>query len=109
MSGGHFDYNQFHIRQIADQIQYELDKQGKPKIHQENVFTADNIISHGQQKYYEVHPKQVQQKMQQAIELLNKAHAYVKNIDYYLSGDHGTKNFLSSLAKDLNDNKNAKP
>lgn len=106
MSGGHFDYNQFHIRQIADQIQYELDKQGKPKTHQEHVYNSDRIIN--QQKYYEVHPKQVQKKMQQAIELLNKAHAYVKNIDYYLSGDHGTKNFLSSLAKDLSDNKNEK-
>ena len=29
MSGGKFDYNQYRIRQIWEDIQQELDKQGK--------------------------------------------------------------------------------
>ena len=31
MSGGRFDYNQYRIRQIWEDIQEELDKQGKEK------------------------------------------------------------------------------
>ena len=31
MSGGTFDYNQYKIRQIWEDIQQELDKQGKEK------------------------------------------------------------------------------
>jgi hemerythrin-like domain-containing protein len=31
MSGGAFDYNQYKIRQIWEDIQQELDKQGKEK------------------------------------------------------------------------------
>lgn len=33
MSGGTFDYNQYRIRCIADDIEQEIAKSGKPKHH----------------------------------------------------------------------------
>lgn len=31
MSGGHFDYQQYHIEDIADSIEREIEKATKPK------------------------------------------------------------------------------
>lgn len=101
MSGGHFDYKQFHIGQIADQIQQELDKQGKLKPKEELFNRAEFYNQYPSEKYYEVHPEQIQQKMQEAIKLLKQAKVYTQRIDYYLSGDDGPETFIQRLTEDL--------
>jgi hypothetical protein len=39
MSGGHFEYNEYKIRYIADEIQSELDKMGK-EISESELMTS---------------------------------------------------------------------
>ncbi|AOW11024.1 hypothetical protein [Flavobacterium gilvum] len=101
MSGGAFDYKQYHIREIHETIQGELEKMGKPK-------SKDDL--YGNEEYYEKYPEELNWAIEceevvntykTAIELLKKAEVYVQRIDWYLSGDDGVESFLRRLKEDL--------
>ena len=79
MSGGHFDYNQYRIREIADSV--------------------EDIIQN--YKY----PPEVLEKIKEGLDALNKAEIYAQHIDYLVSGDEGNESFLKQLKEDLNKNK----
>ena len=42
MSGGAFEYKQFHIKQIAEEIQSELDKQGRERSKEDLYMMGEN-------------------------------------------------------------------
>ena len=65
MSGGHFDYDQYRINEIASQLKEDI------------LFMKD--------KYEENTIKE----FKEAYKLLKKAAVYVERIDYLLSGDDG--------------------
>lgn len=77
MSGGHFDYDQYRINEIACQLKEDI------------LFMKD--------KYEENTIKE----FKEAYKLLKKAAVYVERIDYLLSGDDGEDNFHERLAEDL--------
>ena len=84
MSGGHFGYKEFNIKQLAEEMQDAIDN---------NTEYSDAIID----------------KFKTAVNLLNLSYLYVKMIDRLLSGDYGDDSFLSSLDKELiNDENNRK-
>lgn len=78
MSGGHFGYKEFNIKQIAEEMQDAIDN---------NTEYNDVIID----------------KFKTAVDLLNLSHLYVRMIDRLLSGDYGDDSFLSNLDKELTD------
>ena len=99
MSGGKFDYDQYKIRMIWEEIQNELDKQGQEK-----------QVAHWEKEYYEKYPEarfeevyreDVQQIFKDGIEALKKAEIYAQRIDWYLSGDDGEDSLVSRLKSDL--------
>ena len=99
MSGGKFDYDQYKIRMIWEEIQNELDKQGQEK-----------QVAHWEKEYYEKYPEQrfeevyredVQQIFKDGIKALKKAEVYAQRIDWYLSGDDGEDSLVSRLKSDL--------
>ena len=99
MSGGKFDYDQYKIRTIWEEIQNELDKQGQEK-----------QVAHWEKEYYEKYPEarfeevyreDVQQIFKDGIEALKKAEIYAQRIDWYLSGDDGDDSLVSRLKFDL--------
>ncbi len=101
MSGGAFEYKQYHIREIHETIQSELERMGKPK-------TKENLWS--DKEYYEKHPEELNWPIESdevvnayktAIELLKKAEVYAQRIDWYVSGDDGEESFLRRLKEDL--------
>lgn len=75
MSGGHFDYAQYHIDNIANSIEQEL--------------TSDE------------HSLETKREMQTAILTLRVAHVYTQRIDWLLSGDDGEATFHERLKNDL--------
>ena len=81
MSGGHFGYKEFNIKQLAEEMQDAIDN---------NTEYSDAIID----------------KFKTAVDLLNLSHLYVRMIDRLLSGDYGDDSFLSSLDKELTNDKN---
>ena len=83
MSGGHFDYKQYSMREIADQIEGAIYKRNKK-----------------QEDYYLFSDKTVQES-QTAIRKLHEAEVYAQRIDWLLSGDDGEDTFHERLKADL--------
>lgn len=76
MSGGHFDYHQYRIREIAESV--------------------EDIIQN--YKY----PPEVLEKIKEGLDVLKKAEIYTRRIDWLVSGDDGPEAFLERLKEDLN-------
>ncbi len=102
MSGGHFDYNQYRIDDIADTIQQALDGQGKEKDSSDLWDTYEYYQRHPEEKLNYTYPEKVQKEFKEAIKLLRKAAIYTQRIDWLLSGDDGEESFLERLKDELN-------
>ena len=99
MSGGKFAYEQYKIRQIWEEIQQELDKQGQEK---ETLFYEKEYYEkYPEARFEEVYREDVQQIFKDGIEALKKAEIYAQRIDWYLSGDDGEDSLVSRLKSDL--------
>jgi hypothetical protein len=105
MSGGFFDYYQYHIDTIADSIEGVLDNQGKEKPSDE---WDGGYLKEYPVKLYPTYPEVVQDKMREAVKQLRIARVYAQRIDYFLSGDDGEETFVKRLEKELKDIENEK-
>ena len=103
MSGGRFDYDQFRIKSIAEQIEEHLDDMGKERYDVDFLDMRDFYDKYPEQKYNPVESDIVQEKMREAIKALKIAHIYAQRVDWYLSGDDGEESFLSRLEQELKD------
>lgn len=101
MSGGHFDYNQYRINDIADSIERTLNKQGK-EIPKEELYSSEEFYEkYPEKKYYETYSEIVQEKMREAVKQLKIAAVYAHRIDWFLCGDDGEESFIRRLEEDL--------
>ena len=101
MSGGHFDYAQFHLGQIAESIKDVIDKNGKPKSHHERWdYDNDGKLYPDCVNYYDFSDETVE-RFKEAYDILKKAYVYAQRIDWLLSGDDGEDTFHERLEKDL--------
>ena len=102
MSGGKFDYKQWHIGNIADNIEQEVIMSGKP-------IPRNRWDYNERQEYEETHkqpmnyayPKSVLRRMEEAIYALRRAAIYAQRTDYLLSGDDSEECFMERLKKEL--------
>lgn len=102
MSGGHFDYKQWHIDNIADQTEQEVILSGKPIPKQKWSY-------HERQEFEETHkqpmnyafPESVLRRMEEAVYALKKAAIYAQRVDYLISGDDGEESFEERLKNEL--------
>jgi hypothetical protein len=78
MSGGTFDYKQYNIREIADDI--------------------EQIIEHNSYQF----PDDIIKEFKTGVDILRKAHVYAQRIDYLVSGDDGEESFRERLKEELN-------
>jgi hypothetical protein len=101
MSGGHFNYKQFHIDEIADTIESLLNKQGKPKEPEDLYGGEEYLMLHPEDTIYEVYSQEVHDKMKDGLKALKLAAIYTRRIDLFLSGDDGAESFLERLSEDL--------
>lgn len=101
MSGGAFDYKQFHIGDIADSIQSELDQQGKEKSKEELWMSKSYYNEYPEERFNITYPEDVQEIFKKGIKLLRKAHVYAQRIDWYLSGDDGEDSLIKRLKEEL--------
>lgn len=91
MSGGHFNYNQHRIGQIADDIQLLIDT---------NDSTERNHYGDPIGRGY---PREVVDRFREAVKLLRTAQVYAQRIDWLVSGDDGPESFLRRLEEELKD------
>jgi hypothetical protein len=105
MSGGHFDYNQYKIREIADEIDQLIRKNGKEKTKEEmkdEGWRDPNWYEkYPEDKFHYQYPPEVIEKFKEGLAILKQAEIYAQRIDWLLSGDDGNETFLERLKEDL--------
>ena len=94
MSGGHFNYNQHFINDIADEIEEEI---GKNKMGWSWVSIQDWRNKYNKQRYK---PETIKE-FKKAVKILRKAYIYAHRIDWLFSGDDGEEDFHERLKEDL--------
>ena len=89
MSGGHFDYGQDTIREIADEIQKVIDT---------NNDTTPDQFGYPRGRQYS---PEVIAKLNEAVKHLHIAYVYTQRADWLLSDDDGEESFLKHLEEEL--------
>ncbi len=103
MSGGFFDYKQYHIEEITDDIERELNRQGKPKPKYELYNDDEFYKKYPEEKNHPIYTDVVREKMYEAVKQLKIAAIYVQRVDWLLSGDDNEANFIIRLEKELSE------
>lgn len=102
MSGGRFEYNQYRIRDIANDIEREIYNSGRKKTDKE--LKDETRYSYPDFKpdlsHYE-YPEEVINEFIKAYKILRSAEIYAHRIDWLLSGDDGDETFMERLKEDL--------
>ena len=107
MSGGAFDYKQYNISMIADEIEQTIERSGRPKTREE---LKDELWYERDLDWYKEHPEdlnhykypdEVIEKFKEGVDILRKAHVYAQRIDWLISGDDGEESFLKRLKEEL--------
>jgi hypothetical protein len=89
MSGGHFNYEQFKISQIADDID-QLVRDNNNQERNEFGYTKGNNFS-----------AETISEFKKGIEILKQAYIYAQRIDWLISADDGEDTFHERLKDDL--------
>jgi len=92
MSGGRFDYDQYKIGYISEQIEKEIENNGKPKERKDFTWEDDN--------YPEYKPETIE-RFKEAVRYLKLAQIYAHRVDWFLSGDDGEESFHKRLNEEL--------
>lgn len=89
MSGGHFEYAQYRINDIAEEI---------------DQLIVDNDSTEKDEWGYEIgrhYPPEIIEKFKEGSKLLKKAQIYAQRVDWLVSGDDGEESFTRRLEEDL--------
>jgi len=81
MSGGHFDYKQYSLDYIADEI--------------DQIIRTNKEIDHYQ------YSEETIKEFQKGLELIKQASVYAQRIDWLVSGDDSEKSFHIRLKEEL--------
>lgn len=111
MSGGHFEYKQYVIDDIADAIEDYLDGHDLDEYEVQEDSLNDQYTDKDEKKYAAEHHHtmpnrlgfryQTLQQMRRAVRYLRRAAIYTQRIDWLLCGDDGEETFHERLLGDL--------
>ena len=104
MSGGKFSYKQWHIDNIADQIEQEVILSGKPIPKQKwSYYERQEFEETHKHPMNYAYPDSILRRMEEAVYALHAAAIYAQRVDYLLSGDDGEESFEERLSKELSE------
>lgn len=118
MSGGHFDYAQYRIDEIACSVEDYI--YGHP-LNEDDLFSLDSERNFYEQEEYDYCKKNKHSmpnrygyseetigEFKKGLEILRKAAIYAQRIDWLLSGDDGESSFHERLNEELKEIKEDK-
>ncbi len=91
MSGGHFDYQQYRLSDIADSIEGVIEA---------NVTDGNPLDSN---EWMQSYSAATIAEFKTAVDLLRRAQCYAQRIDWLVSGDDGENTFHERLKEDLSE------
>jgi len=102
MSGGAFEYSQYKIRDIHEEIQSRLDRMGKELPKEElRYFDKEYLDKYPEERFYADESQDVKDVFIQGVAMLKIAEIYAQRIDWFLSGDDGEDSLIRRLKDDL--------
>ena len=115
MSGGHFEYAQYHIGDIYCSIERYLDGR---EINEDDIdwYIKEHYLDEREIDYIRKHhrtipnesefSKETLAELKKAVHILKQAEIYAQRIDWLLSGDDGEENFHERLKEELEELEN---
>jgi len=105
MSGGAFDYKQYNIAMIADEVEQIILNNGRPKTAEE-LKNENWDYPSWYEKYPEdlnryKYPDDVIEEFKKGLDILRKAQVYAQRIDWLVSCDDSEESFHRRLKEDL--------
>lgn len=103
MSGGAYNYAQFHIGEIAEHVKDVIVKNNVEvpnRKHDQWDYDKDGNLYDWAKYYYCFEPETIE-KFKDAYRKLKEAYIYAQRIDWLLSGDDGEETFHERLKKDI--------
>ena len=105
MSGGHWDYIQFRITEVIENVKDLVKKNGKLKTKEElsngSYYDPEYFEKYPDEKYHTEYAPEVVAEFKKGIEIIAQAQIYMQRLDWMLSGDDGPETFLERLKEDL--------
>lgn len=98
MSGGYFDYKQYQIDEIADNVHRIVNAVVKKELPSKDDYSDDS--SWAKNLVAESSPETLEE-FQKALLIFKQAAIYAQRIDWFLSGDDGEESFHKRLKEDL--------
>ncbi len=95
MSGGAFEYKQYKIQDLIEDMENLLVRLDKEPI---DSFECDSL------KNYIDDKDSFKKIVEKNIDLLKKSYIYTKRLDWFISGDDGEETFYERLEEDFNKN-----
>lgn len=89
MSGGYFDYEQYKLGRIAEDIEHVIE-----------TNESEELGEWGDKKGRFYKPETIK-RFEEAVKLIRTAEIYAQRIDWLLSGDDGEDSFHRRLEKEL--------
>ena len=117
MSGGYYEYAQYHINDIANAIEeyingYSLDEEDINDYIKSRWLEAQEKEYIRKNKHTKPNPfdynKETIKELKKGLAILRKAYIYAQRIDWLLSGDDGEESFQKRLKEELDNLKNKK-
>jgi hypothetical protein len=112
MSGGHFYWNQSRIKEISEEIQNLIDKNGLEKteeeIKEEGWKDPNWYKLYPEDKFHRKYSEEVLDQFKIAVDKLKEAYIYAQRIDWFVSGDDGEETFLIRLKNELDEKNKTK-
>ena len=102
MSGGAFDYQQYHIEEIADDIEQEIIEAGREipqEIWMKNHWYGSSFDD--SDRTYPTYERKTIDIMKRAVYVLRMAYIYARRVDWMLSGDDGEDTLVERLQEEL--------
>lgn len=105
MSGGYFDYWQYHIDRIADDVEHVIGKNNTERDVEdiERWMRDEDGNVREEYKYYNGYSDNSIELMKQGVWFLKVAAMYAQRIDYLLSSDDGEESFKRRTEKEFDE------
>ena len=116
MSGGHFDYNQLRIKEIAREVAQIIKYNGKKDLYPKPEHYEDPWVpkydwdnqcifnAEGEQIGFDYElSDDIIQEFKTGLKIILQAYSYAQRIDWLISGDDGEDSFKRRLTKELNE------
>lgn len=89
MSGGHFQYAQYHIGAIADEIETIVENNDSKELTRHG-----DLVGYG-------FDAEIIAEFKNAVRALRMAHVYAQRVDWLVSCDDGPESFIRRLREEL--------